>query len=370
MATPCWPAPVSAMTRVLPSRRVSRAWPSALLILCAPVCARSSRFRYSRRSGIRVSAARRPLDAAPASRAASVADGRGQAIRPVDGRGPAGEPLEQAAQLCPEDRVVAERVVGRLELLERGHQGLGDVATAEVALHPPAPGAVGVEEAGRHRCRAERRVRPVVARRAGTLDEERDEIRVLDRALSRFARELDARRDVDADRGDVAQRPGDVGRREAAGQGDRQFPGDRRGQGGRGALARAARMRPAGRVEEKSLGPGREERPPSLDEPRRGSFDVGRRLGRQVEHLPDGPADRRDRSDRLVAAELDGVGIDRLDDGGQGLGGGVGGDRHEPGSGVAGRQAANRPGDLGGLVDRQLAGRAGHEVQAERIGAG
>ena len=45
VATPCWPAPVSAMTRVLPSRRVSSAWPSALLILCAPVWARSSRLR-------------------------------------------------------------------------------------------------------------------------------------------------------------------------------------------------------------------------------------------------------------------------------------------------------------------------------------
>ena len=45
VATPCWPAPVSAITRVLPSRRVSSAWPSTLLILCAPVWARSSRLR-------------------------------------------------------------------------------------------------------------------------------------------------------------------------------------------------------------------------------------------------------------------------------------------------------------------------------------
>ena len=44
-ATPCWPAPVSAMMRCLPMRYASRPWPSALLILCAPVCARSSRFR-------------------------------------------------------------------------------------------------------------------------------------------------------------------------------------------------------------------------------------------------------------------------------------------------------------------------------------
>ena len=43
-ATPCCPAPVSATTRVAPSIFASIAWPSALLILWAPVCARSSRF--------------------------------------------------------------------------------------------------------------------------------------------------------------------------------------------------------------------------------------------------------------------------------------------------------------------------------------
>ena len=45
VATPCIPAPVSAMTRFLPIRFVSIAWPSALLILCAPVWFRSSRLR-------------------------------------------------------------------------------------------------------------------------------------------------------------------------------------------------------------------------------------------------------------------------------------------------------------------------------------
>ena len=42
-ATPCWPAPVSAMMRVLPIRFASMAWPMVLLILCAPVWLRSSR---------------------------------------------------------------------------------------------------------------------------------------------------------------------------------------------------------------------------------------------------------------------------------------------------------------------------------------
>ena len=37
VATPCCPAPVSAMMRRFPIRRASRTWPIVLLILCAPV---------------------------------------------------------------------------------------------------------------------------------------------------------------------------------------------------------------------------------------------------------------------------------------------------------------------------------------------
>ena len=44
-ATPCCPAPVSATMRFFPIRLTSSACPNALLILCAPVCARSSLFR-------------------------------------------------------------------------------------------------------------------------------------------------------------------------------------------------------------------------------------------------------------------------------------------------------------------------------------
>ena len=45
VATPCCPAPVSAMILRFPRRRASTTWPSALLILCAPVWFRSSRLR-------------------------------------------------------------------------------------------------------------------------------------------------------------------------------------------------------------------------------------------------------------------------------------------------------------------------------------
>ena len=43
VATPCMPAPVSAMTRGFFMLRASSAWPMVLLILCAPVWLRSSR---------------------------------------------------------------------------------------------------------------------------------------------------------------------------------------------------------------------------------------------------------------------------------------------------------------------------------------
>jgi hypothetical protein len=65
-ATPCCPAPVSATMRFAPSIFASMAWPRALLILCAPVCARSSRlsqtsaFQAWDSRGANVSAVGRP----------------------------------------------------------------------------------------------------------------------------------------------------------------------------------------------------------------------------------------------------------------------------------------------------------------------
>ena len=47
-ATPCCPAPVSAIMRVLPIRLVRSAWPTTLFSLCEPVWARSSRLSSTR----------------------------------------------------------------------------------------------------------------------------------------------------------------------------------------------------------------------------------------------------------------------------------------------------------------------------------
>ena len=238
------------MTRVLPRRRVRSAWPSALLILWAPVWARSSRLRYSRRRGIGVGPRTRRGD----QPCGLGADGVGQSFGAVERGRATGEGPEQLAQLGPEDRVLAERVVGRLELLEGRHQRLRHVAPAEVALQSPSAGAIGVEQRGMDRRRAEREVRAVVASGSRPLDEQGDPERVLDRSLAGDARTLHARRDVDPDGRDRAQGPADVGRVEAAGQGDRHLAGDRRGEPFRGPRAGPAGMQPAGRVEEDPVG--------------------------------------------------------------------------------------------------------------------
>ena len=108
VATPCWPAPVSATMRLAPSRLASRAWPSALLILCAPVCARSSRLSHTSAPqafeslGACVSAVGRPTQL-------------------VSSRVPArpGNPRVQVL------------LDAGFELLEGGEQRLGHVAAAE-----------------------------------------------------------------------------------------------------------------------------------------------------------------------------------------------------------------------------------------------
>ena len=120
LATPCWPAPVSATMRRLPSRRASSAWPTALLILCAPVWARSSRLSQMRAPP---TSAREPLGEVERRLAADVvAPQRGELGR---------------------ERRVGERVGERgLELVERRHHRLGHEAPAEAAEAPERVGRV------------------------------------------------------------------------------------------------------------------------------------------------------------------------------------------------------------------------------------
>ena len=126
MATPCWPAPVSATRRVLPIRLASSAWPSTLLILCEPVWLRSSRLS-SRRM--------------PSSLAEVVALGEDRRAAGVVAQ----DVVELARGTPGSAQAVAER---RLQLLARRHKRLGDEPPAELA---EAAGGVGLRPAASRR---------------------------------------------------------------------------------------------------------------------------------------------------------------------------------------------------------------------------
>ena len=110
VATPCWPAPVSATRRGLPIRWASSAWPSTLLILWEPVWLRSSR----------LSSRRRP-SCSP------------RLWHSVSGRRPAGVVAQQRVELGAEGGIGPGVAEGRLQLLAGRHQRLGDEAPAELA---------------------------------------------------------------------------------------------------------------------------------------------------------------------------------------------------------------------------------------------
>ena len=133
VATPCCPAPVSAITRCLPMRRVSSACPSTLLILCEPVCVRSSRFEQHAHA----EPLREPLALG-------------------DGRRPARVGREQVGVLGAELVVGPRGAELALELLEGGDQRLGHEAPAELAEPARARPARGREDRGAraHRERA------------------------------------------------------------------------------------------------------------------------------------------------------------------------------------------------------------------------
>ena len=184
VATPCWPAPVSAMRRVLPSRRASSAWPSdvvdlvragvgevlALQVDRAPPCLARPRAGPPDRAGVG-----RPAKCVPSSRSSAQNVG--------------------SSRTC---------VVGVLELDQRaasasrarsGHRGR--------ASFPSGHGRR--RRAGRRaaRCGRAGACGRSSARGASALDEERHRQRILARRPG--ARDLDARRHVDTDRRHVAQ---------------------------------------------------------------------------------------------------------------------------------------------------------------------
>ncbi len=110
VATPCWPAPVSAMSRRLPIRRASRPWPIDVVDLV--------------RAGVgQVLALQQDPDPELLGQPAALGD-RGR---------PAAVVAQDAVELGPEGRVGPGVTEGRLELDAGRHQRLGDVAAAELA---------------------------------------------------------------------------------------------------------------------------------------------------------------------------------------------------------------------------------------------
>ena len=107
VATPCWPAPVSATTRVLPMRFTRSAWPSGVVDLVG--------------AGVAEVLALQPHPAAE-----PLGEPRGEA----EGRGPADVVAEEPLELRLEGRVAPRRRVGLLQLAERLHERLRDVAAA------------------------------------------------------------------------------------------------------------------------------------------------------------------------------------------------------------------------------------------------
>src|SRR5262249_28801169 len=117
VATPCWPAPVSAMIRRLPILCASSTWPRALLSLCDPVWLRSSRLKYTGRP------------ARSDSREARYS-GCGRAGGEWGGGGAPAEIASQLIELGQVAAVIAGLRPRPLQLLERRHQRLRDELTA------------------------------------------------------------------------------------------------------------------------------------------------------------------------------------------------------------------------------------------------
>ena len=142
------PAPVSATTRLLPMRFTSRAWPIALLILCAPVWQRSSRLSQTRQPSVSgeprgVGERRGPAHEVAQARRELGRGRRGRAARrrrppPARAAAPSGSRARSGrrrGRSVPSRRVsspsphrVDERAhLGRVLLARRGLHAAGDV---------------------------------------------------------------------------------------------------------------------------------------------------------------------------------------------------------------------------------------------------
>ena len=118
VATPCWPAPVSAMTRGLPIRSVSRAWPMRVVDLVG--------------AGV-VEVLALEVDVRAAALFA-------QPLGVIERRRPADVVLQQRGELGLKRGVLRRFVVFDGEFVERANERFGHVAAAERA---EPPGGIG-----------------------------------------------------------------------------------------------------------------------------------------------------------------------------------------------------------------------------------
>ena len=194
-------------------------------------------------------------------------DGLGEAVGAVDRRRAAGVGRQALAQLGPEARVVAQRGVGPLELLEGCHERLRHVPPAELAIDAPAPRRVGIEQAGMDRasartaCWADRCAPPERASRTVRLGAGPCVAAGRRRAAPR---RRTRRRPRSPARPGRPPRPRRV---EAAREDDRHLPGDGCGESAIDPDAGAARMETTRRVEEHALAAaGRQPGPDAIDD--------------------------------------------------------------------------------------------------------
>src|ERR687885_160756 len=303
------------MIRRLPIRCASKPWPTALLILCAPVCARSSRFSHTAPEPIRA-----------AKRLASYSG--------------VGRPTYVLSRRLSSAWNAASLMAARKPASSSSRAGMMVSGTYCPPYGPNRPRLAVVALVGAM----------VIA--AYGLQKSSDKARIF-----AAGRELDAAAHVDAEWRQAGERGGDVVGLQAAGD---EAARPYRAQGGPvegapGAAGQTLRVR----VQKVPVGPQRV----LGDHPRGGGFLAGP----HVEGLDGGAWHRADHVRGLVARELDEVEVAQIVRLGHFLGRGIDEDAH--GRPVA-RVGPQRADDAGRLGRRDVALARLPEDEAQEIGAG
>ncbi len=288
--------------------------------------------------------------------------------------------MRSLPQLRPERRVSADGPPCLVELAESRHQGLRHEPAPETAFTAPSTACIRLQQAGMGHFRPGRKGRQVESGSVGALDEESDEEGVFGRTARLSvapigarpaAARLHAARHVDAERWDLAQGLGDVGRGQAAGQDHRQPACHARGDARGRAPACAAGRSSVRRVEQEA---GQVRSPLELARLLQHGL-TGRcqvvvasyALGRQMQGLAHRQGDRVERLGQLVAVELHLIEAEPRGDGLDLTGIAVGEDAYQAGTGTTLCRTAHLGDKRCRLCLAQGAPCARHEVEADGI---